>query len=242
MPTREVDTLLNAKRFRVVRAITTDDQGRDHEREVIRHPGSVVVLPLVGDDKVCLIRNYRAAVDEDLLELPAGTLEPSEPPQACAERELTEETGYTCQRCEKLTSFFAAPGILDEHMHLFAAHDLTAGAPAREAGRTDRESGRHVERSPCHGARRTHPRCQNDLRPTLLPRPCDTEDALATRANLAHRRVARNAFSMGRHETFLERPRVERFVAQLGGELRGVERNIAGPRRNGPRLVPQTTH
>lgn len=134
MSIRELDTLLNARRFRVVRVKKTSSSGADHEREVIRHPGSVVVLPLLEDGRICLIRNYRAAVDEELIELPAGTLEPHEPPLDCAERELTEETGYTARHCEPLCDFFAAPGILDEHMHLFVASGLDAGSPCREPG------------------------------------------------------------------------------------------------------------
>jgi ADP-ribose pyrophosphatase len=99
-------------------------------RDMIVHPGAVVILPMVDADHVCLLRNHRFIVDETLWELPAGTLEPGEPPEHAAVRELAEETGYTAGRWRKLTSAYASPGCLSELMHIFVAEDLTAG-PAR---------------------------------------------------------------------------------------------------------------
>jgi ADP-ribose pyrophosphatase len=107
--------------------------GRVKQREIVRHAGSVVIVPAIDDQHVCLIRNYRVAVDAPLIELPAGTLEPNESPRQCAARELVEETGYHAGQLVQLTSFYAAPGILDELMHLFLASDLSAGPPRREA-------------------------------------------------------------------------------------------------------------
>jgi ADP-ribose pyrophosphatase len=94
----------------------------------------VVLVPVLPDGRVCLIRNFRASVGEQLIELPAGTLEPPEPPLECAHRELQEETGYRARAMELVTSFYPAPGILDERMHLFLATELIEGTPAREAG------------------------------------------------------------------------------------------------------------
>lgn len=108
--------------------------GSLHQREVIRHPGSVVIIPRLPDGQICLIKNFRISVDQPLIELPAGTLETNEKPLACAKRELTEETGYTAGAIQQLTRFYAAPGILDELMHLFVADDLVEGQPNREAG------------------------------------------------------------------------------------------------------------
>ncbi len=127
------ELLLKAARFRVVRVVHDRPDGTQTSREVVRHPGSVVLVPCVDSDRVCLIRNFRPAVGKTLIELPAGTLEPHEPPDICAARELIEETGYRAGALTELTSFFAAPGILDEQMHVFAATDLTPGPPAREA-------------------------------------------------------------------------------------------------------------
>jgi len=97
-------------------------------RDVIYHPGAVVILPMVDDDHVCLIRNHRFVIGETLLELPAGTLEPPEPPDVAAVRELAEETGYQARRWRKLIEFYASPGVLDERMHLYVAQDLTPGS------------------------------------------------------------------------------------------------------------------
>jgi len=80
-----------------------------------------------------LIRNYRFAVGEDLWELPAGMLEKGEQPEACAARELTEETGYTAGRIEKLCEFYSAPGTSDERIHAYLATDLTDGRQRLEA-------------------------------------------------------------------------------------------------------------
>ncbi len=126
--------LLTTGRFRVETAVRVNKNGTAHEREVIRHPGAVTILPMVNPQQVCLIRNYRVAVGQTLIELPAGTLEPGEDPSVTAARELIEETGFRAQRVERLHSFFLSPGILDEQMHLFLATELTPGAAAREPG------------------------------------------------------------------------------------------------------------
>lgn len=126
--------LLTARRFEVHRVTHELQSGATLQREVVRHPGSVVIIPRLNDGRLCLIRNYRVAVDQTLIELPAGTLEAGEPPRECAFRELTEETGYRANRMDALTAFYAAPGILDEYMHLFLATELEAGEPAREPG------------------------------------------------------------------------------------------------------------
>lgn len=130
----EPEVLLEARRFRVVRMKRTLADGRLHTHEVVMHPGAVVILPMVTADQVCLIRNYRMAVGETLWELPAGTLDRAEDPQATAHRELIEETGYRAGHVEKLREFFMSPGILNERMHLFLATDLHAGDMALEAG------------------------------------------------------------------------------------------------------------
>ena len=111
-----------------------EDAGRRTRREICVHPGAVVVLPLLGDDRVLLIRNRRYAVGQTLVELPAGTLEKGEDPMNCAGRELLEETGYLAGRLWPLGSFFSSPGILTEKMYLFAAYDLQQQAQALEEG------------------------------------------------------------------------------------------------------------
>lgn len=127
-------TVFSGKRFHVERVTATMPDGRAHAWDIVRHPGAVVILPLVDDGRVCLVRNYRVAAEQTLLELPAGTLEPGEAPLATAGRELAEETGYRADRLEHLLTFYSSPGILDERMHLFLATGLTAGPQALDAG------------------------------------------------------------------------------------------------------------
>jgi ADP-ribose pyrophosphatase len=126
--------LFQGRRFRVEQAIQVSPDGTSHIREVVRHPGAVVILPLLDDGRVCFVRNYRVAVDQTLIELPAGTLEPDEAPADTAVRELAEETGYRAGQIEHLITFCMSPGILDEQMHFFVAKDLQAGPLALEAG------------------------------------------------------------------------------------------------------------
>ncbi|MGB7326872.1 MAG: NUDIX hydrolase [Rubripirellula sp.] len=120
-------------RFDIHQMELTGNDGKTYHREVIRHPGAVVLLPLLDADTVVLIENRRPTVNETLLELPAGTREPNEPAVATAARELIEETGYRAETLVKLHEFYSAPGICDELMHLYLATNLTAGDPAREA-------------------------------------------------------------------------------------------------------------
>ena len=99
-------------------------------RDLILHPGAVVILPVIDRDHICLLRNFRFVIGETLWELPAGTLEPGEPIEKAAARELLEETGYTAKKWRSLGFLYASPGVLDEKLHLFVAEDLTPG-PAR---------------------------------------------------------------------------------------------------------------
>ncbi len=128
------ELLLKTKKFNVVRETVRTPGGKDKTREIVRHPGACVLVPLLDDGSVCLIRNFRISVNETLIELPAGTLEQNEPPHMTAERELIEETGYRAAKIELLHAFFLSPGILDEKMHLYLATGLRAGETAREEG------------------------------------------------------------------------------------------------------------
>jgi ADP-ribose pyrophosphatase len=128
------ETLLEASRFTVVRRRQPLAGGTARVREVVLHPGSVVVVPLLAADHVCLIDVVRTAVGATLLELPAGTLDREESLVDAARRELLEETGYRAGRIEDAGSFWMSPGILRERMHLFVASDLAAGPQALEPG------------------------------------------------------------------------------------------------------------
>jgi len=130
----EKQVLYTGKKVRLEVHHLQDDDGKRAKREVCVHPGAVVILPLLDENTVLLIRNKRYAVDQILLELPAGTLEPKEPPINCAGRELLEETGYLAKRLKPLASFFTSPGILSEKMHAFVAYDLQKKVAALEEG------------------------------------------------------------------------------------------------------------
>jgi ADP-ribose pyrophosphatase len=103
------------------------DNGVVVQRDVVIHPGAVAILPLLDADRICLVRNQRPVVGETLLEIPAGTLEPPEPPDTAARRELAEETGYRAGKWTKLTEFYPSPGVLSERTHLYLAEELTPG-------------------------------------------------------------------------------------------------------------------
>nr|PZN74156.1 MAG: ADP-ribose pyrophosphatase [Bacillota bacterium] len=98
--------------------------GKERVWDVVAHPGAVVVLPVDGDD-VLLVRQYRYAAGEALLELVAGACEPGEDPAETAQRELQEEAGFRAGRLTKLAEFYSAPGFCTEKLHLFAAEELT---------------------------------------------------------------------------------------------------------------------
>ena len=101
-------------------------------RDVIVHPGSVVVLPVFPDGSILMIRQYRHAVSDFLWELVAGHIEPGESLASGARRELLEEAGYTARRMRKLLEFLPSPGMLNERMHIFLATGLTAGTAQPE--------------------------------------------------------------------------------------------------------------
>jgi len=128
------DVLFSGGRFRVVRRVQVTPDGQKHLRPIIEHPGAVTILPLIDPQRICLLRNYRVAVERELIELPAGTLEPAEDPAHTAARELAEETGYRARRIELLTTFYTSPGILDERMYLYVASGLEPGPQALEPG------------------------------------------------------------------------------------------------------------
>ncbi len=116
----------------VLRTVRTNS-GKERTREVCLHPGAVIILPVADNGDIVMIRNRRHTVFQELLELPAGTLERKadgspEDPALCAGRELTEETGYTAARIEPFGWFYTSPGILTEKMYAFIAHGLSAGA------------------------------------------------------------------------------------------------------------------
>ena len=95
------------------------------KRELIKHPGAVALVALDAEQNVLLIKQYRLGAEQILIELPAGTLEPGEPPDETAIREMREETGYRPGKLEHVGGWFVAPGYTTEYIHLYIATDLT---------------------------------------------------------------------------------------------------------------------
>ncbi|MGA2217454.1 MAG: NUDIX hydrolase [Terracidiphilus sp.] len=118
--------------FRVMHDKLIEPGGRESERDVIRHNGSVVILA-IDDSKskkdpwIVVERQYRHAANQFLWELPAGKLEPGEDPLAGAQRELEEETGYRAKKWKPMVEYYGSPGFLGESMKVFLAEGLVAG-------------------------------------------------------------------------------------------------------------------
>ncbi|MGA8857015.1 MAG: NUDIX hydrolase [Candidatus Bathyarchaeia archaeon] len=98
--------------------------GKTTKREIIEHRGAAAIVPVTRDRDVILVRQYRYAITTNLLEIPAGTMEPGETPEQCASRELEEETGYRCKEIEKILEFFPVPGYSTEKIHVYLAKGL----------------------------------------------------------------------------------------------------------------------
>ena len=103
--------------------------GRTHDIATVRHAPCVVLIPVLDDGRVVLIRQYRHSVKRVLWELPAGSIDPGEAPEAAAFRECEEETKLAPSRVERLASMFPAPGYCDEEMFFFRVTGLHAPAP-----------------------------------------------------------------------------------------------------------------
>lgn len=133
-PHKELPKILNSQKvfdgrvFKVT--VDTINEGNlTYQREVVHHPGSAVIVPVHDDGTVALVRQYRHPAVRYLLEVPAGTLNDGEPPEAGAARELEEELGLIAERWEKLSEFFVSPGFLEEKMWVYLATGLSEGKP-----------------------------------------------------------------------------------------------------------------
>jgi ADP-ribose diphosphatase len=110
------------------------DVVRDGGLDLVVHGPAVAVVAFDRDDRAVLVRQRRAGAGRELVELPAGRIEPGEQPLACARRELSEETGLCGGRWRELATFFTTPGFCDELMHLFLADELDEGEPSPDEG------------------------------------------------------------------------------------------------------------
>jgi ADP-ribose pyrophosphatase len=121
------EVIFEGKSFGVRRDELIEPTGVQTMREVVTHPGSVVVLPVRPDGKIVLVRQYRHATGQYLWELVAGRMEKGENPKEGAARELVEETGYRVKKLTVFLDIFPTPGFLEERMYLLLAEELTAG-------------------------------------------------------------------------------------------------------------------
>ncbi|MDM8271227.1 NUDIX domain-containing protein [Thermophilibacter provencensis] len=119
--------------FSVERQEVELSDGSHGLRDLVRHHGGAGVVAVM-DGRVCLVRQYRVALDRMTLEIPAGKVDPAEPRDVCAARELTEETGLVADRLELLTEAYGAPGFTNEHTSVYYAHGLTQGPSRLDEG------------------------------------------------------------------------------------------------------------
>lgn len=117
-------TVYQGRAFKVRRDEVRLPGARLTHLDIVDHPGAVTLIPVDDRGRILFVRQYRYAVQEELLELPAGTLEPGETPEACALREVREETGMSAEQLIKLGEFFLAPGYSSEHMHIYLLSGL----------------------------------------------------------------------------------------------------------------------
>ena len=118
------ETTYQGRAFSVRRDHLLTPGGQTVKYDIVQHTGSIALIPVDADGQIHFVRQYRHAAQVDLLELPAGTLEPGEPPAEAAAREIREETGMAAKNLKEIGSFYLAPGYSTELMHVFLATDL----------------------------------------------------------------------------------------------------------------------
>jgi ADP-ribose pyrophosphatase len=101
------------------------DNGHEAKREIVEHNGAVAMVPVDGDGRIVLVRQFRTAAGRALLEVPAGTLDKGEEPELAVQRELQEEIGYRAGRIRRLLGFFVAPGYTTEFIHVYLCEELS---------------------------------------------------------------------------------------------------------------------
>ena len=99
--------------------------GRETQREIVEHSDCVAIVAIDNDNNVLLVKQFRKAVEKELLEIPAGGVDPGEDPVTAVRREMQEETGYLPRKVERLGGFYSTPGYCTEYLHLYLATDLT---------------------------------------------------------------------------------------------------------------------
>ena len=121
------ETVYDGKLFKVVKEKVRLPDGRERPREIVVHPGAVALVVVNNQERLVMVRQYRRATDSVLLEIPAGTREPGEDAEACARREVLEETGFSAGKVERLGGFYSAPGFCTEFLECYLLTDLKEG-------------------------------------------------------------------------------------------------------------------
>ncbi|MBN2048455.1 MAG: NUDIX hydrolase [Anaerolineaceae bacterium] len=114
--------------FQVQRVRMRMPNGREPRYDLVIHPGAAVILPVDDAGRILFVRQYRLGAEQELLELPAGTLEDGEPPLECARREVREETGMAAREMVFLGDFYLTPGYSNEHLYIYLARGLYGAA------------------------------------------------------------------------------------------------------------------
>ena len=128
----EIDTKYRGRVITVNVERVTLPNGRKADLEIIHHPGGAAIVAIDSEERICILRQYRHAAGGWLWELPAGKLEPAEPPLHTARRELIEEAGVEARNWYSLGDIFSSPGVFKEIIHLYLARDLTPRITAHE--------------------------------------------------------------------------------------------------------------
>ena len=124
-----MNTIYKGRVFSVETGTRRFPNGREHEVEIVRHAPSVVLIPVEHDGRVVIVKQYRAPLDRETWEFPAGRLNDGESAEAAARRECEEEIGLVPHRLEKLQALYPAPGFCDEELIFFRVSDLRLPAP-----------------------------------------------------------------------------------------------------------------
>lgn len=123
----KIEYVYRGRKFNVKAGMIKLPNGSTTFREVVEYRGAVAIIPVLREDEIVLVKQYRPTIKKWIYEVPAGTLEEGEDPRECAKRELEEETGYTPQRLEELFAFYTSPGYSTELLTVFLAEDLKPG-------------------------------------------------------------------------------------------------------------------
>jgi ADP-ribose pyrophosphatase len=136
-----IETVYDGRLIKVVKEKVRIANGNERSREIVIHPGAVAMVVVDSEGKLIMVKQYRRAPDRVLLEIPAGTREKGEDAEACARREVQEETGYAADRVERLAGFYSAPGFCTEFLDCYLLTDLT-----ESRGQADDDENIEIER------------------------------------------------------------------------------------------------